>query len=165
MSDREINIPVELTESGMSLEEIGFVVVMYASPKMSKQVAYEWTNDEHFQKVGDVLESQNIINKLDGGKARIDIPERIFWRIEGYDNNENPSMVSDVPHHFNQTAFKWRVSPMLKNCEIFWKNQSDEDIWHNSHIQEFDSLDKAQEYFEILNIKILEELKKNGSNK
>ena len=166
MSDREINIPVELTESGMSLEEIGFAVVMYAAPKMSKQRAYEWTNDEHFQKVGDELERRKILNKLDGGSVRMDIPERKFWTVDGLDDNANEILISRVPSEEGACGVNlWCVSPCLRGGKIVWENDSDIYLRKPDDMEYFSSLDEAQEYFEMRNIEILEEIKKNGSDK
>jgi hypothetical protein len=145
-----IELPVEITTKGLTLEQIGAITVLMTIPHIDIEfhVPYKELN-----KIVENLSDIGII-KMENGEVVIDLSDKepeSYFRIDDYDDNDNPIyyamsyFCSD--DDFCGSPYYWRVKPILWDMKILWKNCSDADIRRPNDEEVFDSLEDAEAYF------------------
>jgi len=141
-----IEIPVEISTKGLTLEQIGAIVVLMTVPYI--EIEYHMPYKE-LDKIVENLASIGII-KMEDGEVVIDLsdkePETYFHR-EDYDENDNPIYSAQSYYTDDGSPYYWRVKPILWDMKILWKNCSDVDIRGKYDEDIFDSLEDAEAYF------------------
>jgi hypothetical protein len=155
-----IEIPIDISTKGLSLEHIATIVVMMTYPHLKEEDKKKYDTDEFNDKVQELAE-MGILSVKDG-EFIIDLEDkdRPFFEIEDYDEFDNPIYYAMSPFcsddDFCGSPFYWRVKPILCDLKILWKNVSDGDIKTPIDEEIFDSLEEAEKYFKEQNKRILE---------
>jgi len=151
-----VEIPLEISTKGLSLEHIATIVVMMTYPHLSDKDKEKYNTEEFDDKVSE-LAQMGILSVSSDGEFIIDLEDKEtpFFEIEDYDEFDNPIYVAESAYHDGESFFMWRIKPILCDLKIMWKNSSDWDILNSEDEEIFDSLEDAEKYFKNMNKEIL----------
>lgn len=167
MENKDIILPYELALKGLTLEEIGAVIVLFAIQRMTDDEKKKWSSSDDYLEAINGLINKRIVkvsyNENDNMNIDIDLTDKEpepFWELEDYDNNDNP--IYSHPSYLGEeegSPFYFRIKPILNDLKVVWVDCSDEDLFTYKY-EHYGSLEEAEEAYKELLQEQLEYIKK-----
>jgi hypothetical protein len=170
MNDKDITLPVELSECQLTPEEIGTIFVLYSIPKMSEDSKVFWGESSLFSENILELTRRGILKSSHNEQGEtimeIDIstlenPKNKFWVID-YDDMDNTIYEHSSHYQDEGSNYVYKLLPRLEdNTIIYSLSHSEFGVIEQyvSSLEEGEELVKLELEQELLNIK-REDLKK-----
>lgn len=172
MEPIKIILPIELATSGLSLQEIGTIFVMFSFPHTNQKDKARWGKSSEFAEICNDLIDKGLItiNKNDSDDVAVDIDltklvhpdDVVFWDEWDYDEDDNVILSHPSNYGDEGSRYEYLLYRSLKSNKIVYS------LHHSEYglIEDYlDSIEDAELLTRERLAEELEQIKKEDLNK